>query len=124
MGQQGHQIVVVDDDQNARFLLRYLINRQYPNATISEAEDGEAALKLYDQTSNLFVVDYRMPRLDGLEVTRRLREKSLALPIIVISSVQISEEEAFAAGANSFVDKAKLVNLLPKHLSSVLSDSE
>ncbi|EEF60476.1 response regulator [Pedosphaera parvula] len=115
-----HQIVVVDDDRDARFLLRYLIVRHYPNATVSEAADGETALKLYSQTANLFVVDYRMPRLDGLEVTRQLRKQSKVLPIIMVSSLQISEQEVLAAGANSFVDKVGLVSLLPKHLSSVL----
>jgi CheY-like chemotaxis protein len=111
----------VDDDRDARFLLRYLIVRHFPNAIISEAADGEAALRLFHQSrADLFVVDYRMPRLDGLEVARQIRQSCSEVPIIVVSSLQITAEEAMAAGANSFVDKAGLVSLLPKYLSMAL----
>jgi CheY-like chemotaxis protein len=52
-----------------------------------------------------------MPRLDGLEVARQIRQSCLEVPIIAVSSLQITEEEAVAAGVNSFVDKAGLVSL-------------
>src|SRR3546814_6250661 len=69
--------------------------------------DGEAALKaLIDNPPDLAVFDIKMPRMDGLELLRRLREKS-ALPVIFLTSKDDELDEALglAMGADDYISK-------------------
>ncbi len=77
-------VLVVDDDPHIRQLLVFAIEKA--GLVAREAEDGEAALVRVDQDRpDLVVLDINMPRLDGLEVCRRLRAKG-DLPILFLSS--------------------------------------
>ena len=77
-------VLVVDDDPHIRQLLVFAIEKA--GLTAQEAEDGEVALARVDQhRPDLVVLDINMPRLDGLEVCRRLRAKG-DIPILFLSS--------------------------------------
>ncbi|MDZ4374929.1 MAG: response regulator transcription factor [Phenylobacterium sp.] len=78
------QVLVVDDDPHIRQLLVFALEKA--GLTAREAEDGEAALAAVAQAApDLVVLDINMPRLDGLEVCRRLRAQG-DLPILFLSS--------------------------------------
>jgi len=78
------QVLVVDDDPHIRQLLVFALEKAGLSAT--EAGDGEAALEaVARQAPDLVVLDINMPKLDGLEVCRRLRAKG-DLPILFLSS--------------------------------------
>jgi len=78
------QVLVVDDDPHIRQLLVFALEKAGLSAR--EAEDGEAALTAVAQTPpDLVVLDINMPKLDGLEVCRRLRAQG-DLPILFLSS--------------------------------------
>lgn len=78
------QVLVVDDDPHIRQLLVFALEKAGLSAT--EAGDGEAALEaVARQAPDLVVLDINMPKLDGLEVCRRLRAKG-DLPILLLSS--------------------------------------
>jgi two-component system OmpR family response regulator len=78
------QVLVVDDDPHIRQLLVFALEKAGLSAR--EAEDGEAALAaVADLPPDLVVLDINMPKLDGLEVCRRLRAKG-DLPILFLSS--------------------------------------
>lgn len=78
------QVLVVDDDPHIRQLLVFALEKA--GLTAREAEDGEAALTAVAQSApDLVVLDINMPRLDGLEVCRRLRAQG-DLPILFLSS--------------------------------------
>jgi two-component system OmpR family response regulator len=78
------QVLVVDDDPHIRQLLVFALEKA--GLTAREAEDGEAALATVAQSApDLVVLDINMPRLDGLEVCRRLRAQG-DLPILFLSS--------------------------------------
>lgn len=78
------QVLVVDDDPHIRQLLVFALEKAGLSAR--EAEDGEAALAAVAQTPpDLVVLDINMPKLDGLEVCRRLRAQG-DLPILFLSS--------------------------------------
>jgi two-component system OmpR family response regulator len=78
------QVLVVDDDPHIRQLLVFALEKAGLSAR--EAEDGEAALAAVGQAPpDLVVLDINMPKLDGLEVCRRLRAQG-DLPILFLSS--------------------------------------
>lgn len=78
------QVLVVDDDPHIRQLLVFALEKAGLSAR--EAEDGEAALaSVAQQRPDLVVLDINMPKLDGLEVCRRLRAQG-DVPILFLSS--------------------------------------
>jgi len=77
-------ILIVDDDPHIRQLLAFALTKT--GVTAIEAADGEAALVAVEQHKpDLVVLDINMPRMDGLEVCRRIRATS-DLPILFLSS--------------------------------------
>ncbi len=77
------RILVVDDDAPLREVVRYALARE--SFVVTEADDGDKALAQFDaHAPDLVVLDVNMPRLDGLAVCRRLRERS-AVPILFLS---------------------------------------
>lgn len=90
-------------------MIRHVILRQYPNAQISEAADGEAALQLYvDGGADLMVIDHLIPRLNGTELIRELRTRRAGIPLVMVSNMPQAKDEAMTAGATCFLDKKSI----------------
>ena len=84
--------------------------------------DGETALKaLIDNPPDLAVLDIKMPRMDGLELLRRLREKS-AMPVIFLTSKDDELDEALglAMGADDYIAKPFSQRLLIARIRAIL----
>jgi two-component system, OmpR family, KDP operon response regulator KdpE len=100
-----HRILVIDDEpQLTRVLLRSLTSKGYD---VHIASDGEAGLQTFrDWTPSLVITDLAMPNMGGLELCRRLRRIS-DLPIIVLSvrGEEKMKVEALDAGADDYVTK-------------------
>lgn len=80
----SHRILVVDDDAHIRQVLAFALGKA--GMRTSEAADGEAALRAVErERPDLVVLDINMPRMDGLEVCRRLRSQG-DVPILFLSS--------------------------------------
>src|SRR4029450_9764891 len=98
-------IALVDDDRN--ILTSVSIGLQAEGFVTRVYSDGETALKaLTDNPPDLAVLDVKMPRMDGMELLRRLREKS-ALPVIFLTSKDEELDEALglAMGADDYIAK-------------------
>jgi two-component system OmpR family response regulator len=84
MAPMQRTILVVDDDPHIRQLLVFALAKA--GLAAREAKDGEEALAMVaEQTPDLMILDINMPRLDGLEVCRRLRPET-PTPILFLSS--------------------------------------
>lgn len=100
------QIMVVDDDKNTRMLLRAVLEAE--NYTVYTAENGEDALGVMDKHHiDLVVLDIMMPRMDGYEFTKALRESNNNLPILMVSAKQLPSDKkhGFLVGTDDYMTK-------------------
>ncbi|MEJ5239916.1 MAG: response regulator transcription factor [Anaerolineales bacterium] len=117
-------VLVVDDEKALRdFVRRNLEVRGYRVLT---ASNGLEALAIFEHESvDLIILDLMMPHLDGLEVTRRLREVS-GVPIIILSALgeESDKVRAFDLGADDYLTKPFGVGELLGRVKAVLRRSQ
>ena len=104
----GIKILIVDDDPDIRDVLKLTLSEE--NYEILEAGDGEEALKIvHDNQPDLILLDYKIPKIDGREVCRRIKNDLLLrhLPIIMVTGKgDISDKvDGIDAGADDYVVK-------------------
>ncbi len=104
----GKTILYVEDNEANRKIVRLLLkNTRYQ---LIEAHDGEAGVaKALEARPDLILMDVQLPKISGLEATRRLRAESAtaATPIIVITSFALSgdDQKAKEVGATAYLAK-------------------
>jgi two-component system, OmpR family, response regulator len=101
----SHRILIVDDDPHIREVLSFALGKA--GMDTAQAGDGEAALQAVDaRRPDLVVLDINMPRMDGLEVCRRLRAAG-DLPILFLSSRddEVDRVVGLELGADDYVVK-------------------
>jgi two-component system response regulator ChvI len=111
---------LVDDDRN--ILTTVSIALQAEGFATRVYADGQTALKaLLDNPPDLAIFDIKMPRMDGLELLQRLREKS-ALPVIFLTSKDEEPDEALglALGADDYIAKPFSQRLLVARIRAIL----
>ena len=100
------KILIVDDSRLVRIKLKAeLYDRGH---TVVEARDGEEALRcLVDKSPDAVFLDIILPKLDGCEVLRRIRETHPHLPVVVISTAASAENMVYAekCGVLMFIQK-------------------
>jgi two-component system response regulator ChvI len=117
-------IALVDDDRN--ILTSLSVALQSEGFVTRVYSDSEAALKaLVENPPDLAVLDIKMPRMDGMELLRRLREKS-AVPVIFLTSKDDELDEALglAMGADDYIAKPFSQRLLIARIRAVLRRTE
>lgn len=100
------QILVADDDKNTRMLLKAVLEAE--NYTVFTAENGEEALEIMDcRHIDLVVLDVMMPKMDGYEFTRTLRQTNNHLPILMVSAKQLpsDKKKGFLVGTDDYMTK-------------------
>jgi len=98
--------LIVDDDPAVRMVLRKLLTRR--GDTVVEAEDGKQAIdQLGGRAVDLVITDLLMPRANGLEVLRYVRERKPQIPVIMLTAEGSIRDcvEAMRAGAFNFLTK-------------------
>jgi two-component system response regulator ChvI len=117
-------IALVDDDRN--ILTSVSIALQAEGFLTRLYSDGETALKaLTDNPPDLAVLDVKMPRMDGMELLRRLRERS-SVPVIFLTSKDDELDEALglALGADDYMAKPFSQRLLIARIRAILRRTE
>lgn len=118
-----HVIALVDDDRN--ILTSISIALQSEGFATRVYTDGATALKaLTENPPDLAVFDIKMPRMDGMELLRRLREVSM-MPVIFLTSKDDEQDEAagLAMGADDYIAKPFSQKLLIARIRAILRRS-
>jgi len=101
-------VVLVDDQPLLRLGFRMVLEAQQDMKVVAEAEDGEEALNVVAQNEpDVVLMDVRMPRLDGVEATRRIVASGSRSRVLILTTFDL-DEYAFAglrAGASGFLLK-------------------
>ncbi|MFM7349191.1 MAG: response regulator transcription factor [Erythrobacter sp.] len=118
------QIALVDDDRN--ILTTVSIALQAEGFATRLYSDGETALKaLLENPPDLAIFDIKMPKMDGMELLRRLRAAS-ALPVIFLTSKddESDEEAGLELGADDYIAKPFSLRLLIARIRAILRRAE
>lgn len=108
MNQEKQVLLVVEDFEDSRFMLRRLL--EIAGYRVVEASDGEQAVELAVQKlPALILMDLSLPKLDGLAATRKIRQHQTMgrVPIVAVSAHDAPESriEALEAGCDEYVTK-------------------
>jgi len=117
-------IALVDDDRN--ILTTVSIALQAEGFVTRLYSDGETALKaLLENPPDLAVFDIKMPKMDGMELLRRVREQS-QLPVIFLTSKddESDEEAGLELGADDYIAKPFSLRLLTARIRAILRRAE
>jgi len=115
-------LVVEDNPQNMKVVLMTLKPHGY---TLLQATDGEEALKVaVSDNPDLIIMDVQLPKMDGLEVTRELRQMPAfrQVPIIAVTAYAMKgdEEKAREAGCDAYLPKPVNTRQLPEMVAEML----
>ena len=105
MGEASARILLVDDEESIQTLLAYPLRKEGYEVTV--ARDGREALDVFGaQRFDLIVLDVMMPRLDGIEVCRRVRARS-QIPIIMLTArdEEVDKVLGLEIGADDYITK-------------------
>lgn len=119
----NRSVLVVDDEPNIRQFVNDSLTQE--SFDVVEADNGEDALQVLTGTSvDLVILDIMMPKMDGFEVCRRIREQS-RVPIIMLSAVADPSDKAkcLDIGADDYMVKPFGINELLARIKAVLQRS-
>ena len=103
---EGKRILVVEDEKNIVDILVFNLRREGYDTL--EAYDGVAGLQLaLDQDPDLILLDLMLPKLDGFEVCRRLRQQGRATPVIMLTAREEETDKVLGLelGADDYITK-------------------
>jgi DNA-binding response OmpR family regulator len=118
------RILLVDDEQSIQTLLSYPLRRD--GYEVVQATDGRQALDRFDeQAFDLVVLDLMLPKIDGLEVCRRLRNRS-SVPIIMLTakSEEIDKVVGLELGADDYITKPFSLREFSSRIKAALRRAE
>lgn len=115
-----HEIVVVDDSEFMRTLLKEILEEADGFEVVDEAENGVEAVEMYEEYDpDILMMDIVMPTKDGIEATGEIKNTANPSKVIMCTSVGQEEKmkEAVKAGADGYITK-------PFEKPSVVSEIE
>lgn len=120
------KILIVDDNQDSRELAVKILKKV--GYQMIEAADGEDALeKANTENPDLILMDISIPKIDGYEVTRRLKSQTSFknTPIIALTAhaMKGDKEKAIEAGCEGYISKPIDIHELPNQIKSYLKDN-
>ena len=120
-GRRPQVLLAEDNEVNVETVMDYL---EYRGFDVTVARDGIEAIELSSREPDIILMDIQMPRMDGLEATRRIRvnPRTADIPIIALTGLAMSgdRERCLSAGADDYVSKPfqleKLIKVMERQL--------
>lgn len=119
-------ILIVDDETRIRKLIKDFLTKE--GYKVLEAEDGEIALKVYEENQtkvSLVLLDVMMPKLDGWSVLRQIRQVS-RVPVVMLTARGEEQDELFGfeLGVDEYIAKPFSPKLLVARIKAILSRTQ
>ena len=114
------RILIAEDTDSNYLLLSFILKKEYE---IRRALNGQEAVDICRaDRPDLVLMDFKMPVMNGLEATRRIREFDKSLPIIALTAnaYDSDREHAYEAGCNDYMSKPVTANELREMLKKYL----
>jgi DNA-binding response OmpR family regulator len=124
MADHSARILLVDDEQSIQTLLSYPLRKE--GYDVVQATDGRQALERFEeQPFDLVVLDLMLPKIDGLELCRRLRGRS-SVPIIMLTakSEEIDKVVGLELGADDYITKPFSLREFSSRIKAALRRAE
>lgn len=118
-----HKVLVVDDEAHIRKFVSLLLKSQ-GNPTVLQAANGREALQIYEREKPwLVLLDVNMPRVDGLQTLRRLKQLDPECTVIMLTSLvnRQTVEECLLLGARGYLRKDNPPDEMAAQLKSLIS---
>ena len=122
-------ILIIDDSEDDILLTKRVLMKIGRTIKTDTALSGDAGLALLRRGAvlpSLILLDLKMPKLDGIEVLRKIRddERLRSIPVVIIthSDLESDREASYKAGANSFLPKSVDIDLFQKDLGHILNE--
>lgn len=119
------KILIADDEKNMRWILGKALTDE--GFIVVEAADGQEALELFiDAEPDMIILDYRMPKMDGMEVLKRIKTINQKVPVIMITAHGSTDAavEAMKLGAIDYISKPFDMEELKITIKKVLNIEE
>ncbi|MCG8349145.1 MAG: response regulator [Chloroflexales bacterium] len=118
----SYNFIIAEDDDAIRAVIARIVVQTYSRVSISAVKDGSEALIIFGQRGADFVItNYDMPIMNGLDLIRALRAREITVPILMVSSDALVEQQALAAGVSTFITKPFRVAQLTQALTNSLA---
>ena len=119
----GKSVLCVDDDPGIRELLYEIISR-LGHSTITAVDGIDAMEKLADDHFDIVITDINMPRMDGIELIKRIKTEFDDVDVIAITAYEMTYKytDIIALGASDFISKPFNVNELEAKLNRILRE--
>ncbi|MRG29203.1 response regulator transcription factor, partial [Laceyella tengchongensis] len=114
------RVLIADDDKEIRDLLKKYLQRELYE--VDTAIDGEEVLRLFSHKKyNLIILDLMMPKVDGMEVCRKLRDKS-NVPILMLTAKddEVDKIVGLSIGADDYITKPFSINEVVARVKALL----
>jgi len=115
------RVLLIDDDDEFRESLS--LNLMDEGFAVAAFANGPSALEHLTggESTDVILLDWRMPGMNGLEVLRELRQRGVSTPVIFLTvlSDDIYEEAALAGGAVDFIDKSRRLSILVRRIELI-----
>ena len=120
----GELVLLAEDDEDVRALAEFVLRRE--GYDVAAVADGEAALAVAaERTPDIAVLDVSMPRLDGLDTARALRERpqTKSMPIMLLTArvTEADRERGREAGVDTQLDKPFSPAALAERVKALLT---
>jgi two-component system, NarL family, nitrate/nitrite response regulator NarL len=108
------RILIIDDDQQFRTLVRLVLRRIDDFEVVGEAHDGHSGIEQTEELSpDVVLLDLMMPGMDGFQALPKIKAAQPSAAVVVLTALDSDQvEEAVLVGAASFVEKRHIADRL------------